>query len=327
MRYFVTGGTGFVGGHLIKALLDRGDQVVALVRDPTRAGDLESWGAELAVGDLTDKESMREPMSGTDGLFHVAGWYKIGEGNKAAGYTINVDGTRHVLELMDELDIAKGVYTSTLAINSDTNGHQADENYIFQGKHLSTYDKTKAMAHHQIAHPRMQAGLPLVIVQPGAIYGPGDTSASGDYIRDFLKEDLPVLPKEAAYCWAHVEDIVQGHLLAMDKGEVGESYIIAGPCHTMVEFFEVASDITGKPMPSLLLPPWLLGLMSYPMSLLDKLLPLPPAYTGEGLRVIAGTTYLGDNSKAKEELAYQPRSLREGLEQSLPVYQAEIEED
>ncbi len=270
---------------------------------------------------------MRAPMSAVDGVFHVAAWFKVGEGNKDAGYAINVDGTRHVLELMDELDIGKGVYTSTLTVNSDTNGHKADENYIFQGQHLSTYDRTKAMAHNQVARPMIQQGLPLVIVQPGAIYGPGDSSASGDSIRDFLKEELPALPKKTAFCWAHVDDIVQGQLLAMDKGEVGESYIIAGPCHTLIEFFEIASEVAGKPMPPLLLPPWLLGLMSYPMSVLDKVLPLPPAYTGEGLRVIAGTTYLGDNSKAKEELGYQPRSVRQGLEQSLPAYQADIEED
>ena len=327
MKYFVTGGTGFVGGHLVKALLNRGDQVIALVRDPARAQDIKAWGANLAVGDITQKESMRQAMQGVDGLFHVAGWYKVGSGNKEDGYAINVDGTRNVLELMKELRIAKGVYTSTLAANSDTGGVVMDEDYQFHGRHLSTYDETKALAHHQVAEPMMEAGLPLVIVQPGGIYGPGDTSATGDSIRDFLKGDLPMLPKKTAVCWAHVDDIVQGHILAMEKGQIGESYIIAGPCHTFIEFFDIAAEISGKPAPPLQVPAWLLKALSFPMGVLDKILPLPPEYTGEGLRVISGTTYLGDNSKAKRKLGYQPRSVRQGLEQSLPAYQAEIEEN
>jgi nucleoside-diphosphate-sugar epimerase len=97
----------------------------------------------LARGDVTDRESMRAPMQGADGLFHVAGWYRIGARDKAEGRRVNVLGTRNVLELMLELRIPKGVYTSTLAVNSDTHGLLADESYRYSGRHLSEYDRPK----------------------------------------------------------------------------------------------------------------------------------------------------------------------------------------
>jgi nucleoside-diphosphate-sugar epimerase len=173
MRCFVTGATGFVGGRVARQLRDAGHEVVALVRDPNKAKSLAATGVQLAQGDVTDKESMRAPMSGAEGVFHIAGWYKIGVKDKTPGVAINVNGTRNVLDLMKELGITKGVYTGTLAVNSDTCGQLKDETYRYTGKHLSEYDRTKAVA-HDIANEFIHNGLPLVIVQPGLIYGPGD---------------------------------------------------------------------------------------------------------------------------------------------------------
>ncbi len=320
MRAFVTGATGFVGGHLANKLFARGDEVVALVRDKQAARPLADQGAELHVGDITKKESMRSAMQGVDAVFHVAGWYKVGVRDPQTAHAVNVDGTRNVLELMQELGIPRGVYTSTLAVNSDTNGEVVDENYQYEGEHLSLYDRTKWMAHHEVARPMMAEGLPLTIVLPGAIYGAGDTSSTGDAFRDYLKGELPMLPKKTAVCWAHAEDIAEGHMLALERGRPGEDYIIAGPCHTFIEAFKIAERITGIPAPKLHLPPWLLRLLSVPMGLIDRVLPLPPEYTGEGLRVIAGVTYLGSNAKARKELGYEPRSLEAGLRSSLPSY-------
>src|SRR5579884_4023999 len=115
-------------------------------------------------------------MAGADGVFHIAGWYKIGTRDKSEGERINVLGTRNVLEVMRELGIPKGVYTSTLAVFSDTRGRLVDETYQYTGKHLSEYDRTKWVAHYEVAEPMIARGLPLVIVQPGLVYGPGDTS-------------------------------------------------------------------------------------------------------------------------------------------------------
>lgn len=313
MKYFVTGATGFVGGVLARKLCEQGHEVHASVRDPDKARELQSQGVKLFKGDVTDKESMRQAMGGVDGVYHVAGWYKIGVKDKRDGERVNVQGTRNVLELMQELNIPKGVYTSTLAVNSDTGGKLVDENYRFHGRHLSEYDRTKAAA-HEVAEEFVAQGLPLVIVMPGLIYGPGDTSSLRSNIIDFLKGRLPMLPTQTAFCPAHVEDIVQGHTLAMEKGVPGETYIIAGQPYRIVDIFKIASEITGRRAP-MTIPYQIMKMLSMLVRPFDNF--LPETYTSEGLRVVAGVTYWGDNGKARRELGYNPRPLREGWGETL----------
>lgn len=319
MRYFVTGATGFVGGRVASQLLDSGHSVITLARNPAKAADLAAQGAEVFQGDITDRSSLIKPMTGVDGVFHIAGWYKLGERSSADGVKINIEGTRNVLETMRDLGIPKGVYTSTLAINSDTRGQEVDETYRFTGTHLSEYDRTKAVAHTDVAEPLIEAGLPLVIVQPGLIYGPGDTSVSGDTIRQYLRRKLPAIPKGAAYSWAHVDDIARGHLLALDKGTPGESYIIAGPSHTLEEALTIAQGITGVPVPKIRVPASLLRGAAAMSGLIERVVPLPRDYSSEFLRVSAGVTYLGTNAKARRELGYAPRTLEQGFRETLPA--------
>jgi nucleoside-diphosphate-sugar epimerase len=177
MNYLVTGATGFIGGRVARQLLAAGHEVIALARTPSKAQELVALGVQVHAGDITDKESLRTPMTGVDGVFHIAAWYKVGTREKSQAETINVGGTRNVLQMMQELGIPKGVYTSTLTVFSDTRGQMVDESYTYTGtSFLSEYDRTKWKAHYEVALPMMQAGLPLVIVQPGLVYGPGDTS-------------------------------------------------------------------------------------------------------------------------------------------------------
>ncbi len=314
MRYFVTGATGFIGGVVARQLREAGHTVIALVRNPARATDLAALGVTLARGDITDIESLRQPMKGVDGLFHIAGWYKIGVKGEARkeGELINVVGTRNVLEMMQTLGIPKGVYTSTIAINSDTRGAMPDETHKFNGTHISEYDLTKWRAHYEVTEPMVTAGLPLVTVMPGLVYGPGDTSIMRATWIDYLTGKLPLLPRDTAFCWGHIEDTARAHLLAMEYGTTGESYIVAGPPHTLTEAMDMAARITGIPAPKLRLPSSLLRATSALVRPFDSVLPLPPTYTAEGLRVSAAT-YLGDNRKAKRELRFDPRPLSEGL--------------
>jgi nucleoside-diphosphate-sugar epimerase len=136
---------------------------------------------------------------------------------------------------MRDLKIPKGVYTSTVAIFSDTHGKIVDETYRYEGPHLSEYDRTKAIAHYEVAEPMMRAELPLVIVMPGLVYGPGDTSPIGRLLANYLDGRLPLIPKDTAYVWAHVEDVARGHMLALTRGKPGESYIIAGEPYSLVD--------------------------------------------------------------------------------------------
>ena len=314
MTYFLTGATGFIGGAVARQLVAAGHRVRAIVRKPKP--DISLAGVETFAGDVTDKESMRAPMTGVNGVFHIAGWYKIGQRDTRDAVRVNVDGTRHVLELMQELAVPKGVYTSTLAVNSNTHGREVDETYRFTGQHISVYDQSKADA-HRIAEEFIARGLPLVIVQPGLVYGPGDTSSVGTALRQFLQRKLPVLPRQTAFAWAHIDDIARGHVLAMERGQPGRNYFLAGPTYTMERAIDLASEITGIPAPSRRLNPGVFLALSKVMSVIERVLPVPPAYTAEGLRVIGGVTYLGSSERARRELGWTVRPLREGLAETL----------
>ena len=315
MRYLLTGATGFIGGRVARQLREAGHEVLALVRDPGRARSLDDLGVRLAVGELGDRDSLRAAMRGVEGVFHIAGWYHIGTRDKRPAQATNVEGTRSVLEAMRELGIRRGVYTSTLAVNSDTRGRLVDESYRYEGRHLSVYDRTKAEA-HRLAGEFIARGLPLIVVMPGLVYGPGDSSNVRSTLLQYLRRRLPLAPSRTAFSWAHVEDVARAHLLAMEKGRPGRSYMICGPTHTLVEALEIARGITGLPLPPIV-PPWVLKLLAAGMALGERLLPVPDAFTAEGLRVAAGTTYIGDNGRARRELGWEPRGLEEGLRETL----------
>lgn len=315
-RYFVTGATGFIGGEIVKQLIGRGHKVVALVRSPEKAGMLKALGVEMHAGDITDRETLRAPMNGVDGVFHVAAWYKVGIHEPLAD-RINVDGTRNVLKTMRTLEIPRGVYTSTVAVFSDTRGAVPDETYRYDGAHLSQYDRTKWIAHYRVAQPKIDEGLPLTIVMPGLVYGPGDTSGMHTALVDLLRGRLPMTPARTAFCWAHVEDTARGHIQAMEKGAAGETYIIAGPRHTFEYAFDVAAKF-GKVRAPLMHPgPRTMRAAAGIMGFAKRFATLPPALQPEALRVLAGTTYFGASDKAVRTLGFSSRPLEEGMAQTL----------
>jgi nucleoside-diphosphate-sugar epimerase len=314
VEYFLTGGTGFVGGHLADQLLEDGHDVVALARSPSddAARALADAGATVVEGDITDPGTLREPMREVDGVFHVAGWYDIAPDDPTLGDRINVDGTRNVLETMRDLGIEKGVYTSTLAVKSDTHGQVVDESYRYDGPHLTEYDRTKWEAHYEVAEPLVAEGLPLVTVMPGVVYGPDDPSAFGRAIRDFLRGDLPMIPRGVAYSPGHVADVARAHVLAMEHGTPGEEYIVGGDPATLVDLFDVVADAAGRDPPRAV-SPRVFGALAKASELLERFVSLPKDYRAESLRVLAGVTYLGDNTRATTELGLEHRPLREGL--------------
>jgi len=315
-KYFVTGATGFIGGEIVKQLIGRGHQVVALVRSPDKAGMLKALGVEMHAGDITARDTLLAPMQGVDGVFHVAAWYKVGVDEPLADQ-INVDGTRNVLKTMRTLEVPRGVYTSTVAVFSDTKGAVPDETYRYDGPHLSHYDRTKWIAHYRVAQPKIDEGLPLIIVMPGLVYGPGDTSGMHTALVDLLRGRLPLTPARTAFCWSHVEDTARGHILAMEKGTPGETYLITGPRHTFEYAFDVAAKFGEVRGPLLHPGPRTMRAAAAVMGLARRFTTLPPALQPEALRVLAGTTYFGANDKAVRELGFNARSIEEGMAQTL----------
>lgn len=316
MRYCLTGATGFLGGVVARQLVAAGHQVVAVVRTPAQATGLADLGVTIHQGDVTEKESLRAPMTGADGVFHIAAWYKIGARDPSPGMAVNVTGTRNTLEMMRELGIPKGVYTSTIAVFSDTHGKVVDETYHHTGPFLTEYERTKWLAHYEVAAPMIAEGLPLVIVMPGVIYGPGDTSNFRHMWIDYFKHRLPTIPRGYATCWGHVEDTARAHLLAMEQGTVGQSYIVAGPAHTLAEVMALAQRVTGIASPRQL-PAGTVRALAAVTGMVERVLPVPTNYRSETLRSIAGTTGLATSARAQREWGYAPRSLEAGLPDTL----------
>lgn len=315
MRYALTGATGFVGGELARQLVEAGHEVVALVRSPARAIRLDALGVDLVQGDLDDSNALDRLLAGADGLFHVAGWYKLGQREASAGQRTNVEGTRNVLEAARRADTPKVVHTSTLAVNSDTRGRVLDETHEHPGAHLSEYDRTKAEA-HAIAKAFAAAGLPLVIVMPGGIYGPGDTSQVGELIEQVVAAKRPPVPRGGGrLTWAHVGDVARGHLLAMQRGVPGETYMLAGDPATLDELLAQVAEIAGTAGP-IRLPAALVRATERVVTPLSRLVPLPATYHPETLRA-AFASYLGTRAKAERELGWTARPLSEGLAQTV----------
>jgi nucleoside-diphosphate-sugar epimerase len=315
MLFLVTGATGFIGREVARQLMEGGHRVAALVRHPERAGDLAAAGIELRPGDIVDAGSVRRAVEGVDGVFHLAAWYEVGRRNRRAD-EVNVAGAANVLQAAWDAGVDRIVHTSTVGVFSDTRGRVVDESYRHDGRHVTEYDRTKWRAHYEVAEPMARRGAPVVIVQPGAVYGPGDHSAVGRLIAGYLRGRLRYLPGGNAVCWGHVEDTARGHVLAMERGRIGESYIIAGPPHTIVEAFEIAERVTGIRPPRLRVPAGPVRALSRALTAGARL--VPPLAAPAELTRLAGVTYLGDNAKARAELGFAPRSLEDGFAGMLP---------
>jgi len=312
VHYFVTGATGFVGRYLTALLLAEGHAVTTLVRTRDQARALAEYGVRPYLGEVADKESMRRGMRGADGVFHTAAWTKIGSRDRKTAEAVNVQGTRNVLELIRELHIPRGVYTSTVSVFSDTRGQRFTEEHRYEGRHLTIYDRTKWEAHYEVAVPMMRRGLPLMIVQPGAVYGPGDDGDLARLLGAHLLGRFPFAPTVNAYSWAHVEDVATGHLLAMEQGRPGRSYLICGEAETLRNVMRLAGRLVGKSRGPLPFPGKALRPVAGVLRALGYVVPSLAARS-ERLRVGAGVTYLGDDTRARNELGFSPRSVAEGM--------------
>jgi nucleoside-diphosphate-sugar epimerase len=309
MRAFVTGGTGFLGGRLVAKLRARGDEVVALVR---RNVQLD---AELVRGDLSSRDALVEPMRGCDAVFHLAADYRVGipRSERAAMFDTNVRGTENVLDAAWDARVPRIVYVSTVNAFGNTHGRVVDETYERPGDDwVSTYDWTKYLA-HRAAVDRIERGAPVVIAQPGAIYGPGDHSELGAQLEQMRTGKLRFKALAGVGMnAAHVDDIADGLLLVHAHGSLGESYILGGELTTLGEMIDTVARLTGRTPPR----------VRIPGALIKLAIPLGPLVgrvmqTGPNLRELIaasdGVTYWATDAKARRELGYDPRVLDDGL--------------
>jgi dihydroflavonol-4-reductase len=292
VKVFITGATGFVTGTVARKLSARGDSVRALVRDPGRAGRLGN--AELIQGD-----------QGVDAVVHGAAMYEIGltKKQREAMFEANVRGTARVMSAAKSAHVPKVVYISTIAVFGNTHGHVVDETFRRTDKtYTSYYEETKLRA-HEVADGFITDGLPIVIVQPGQVYGPGDHSGFGGLLSSFAHGRLPVLPfPDLGLNLTYVEDVADGILLALDRGQPGRSYVMGGEITRSAAAFATLGRVVGRAAPRWTLPYGVLEAAS-----------LVRPQLREVISSAKGVTFWATDARARSELGYAPRTLEDGL--------------
>ena len=316
MRIFVTGGAGFIGLAVVRRLVARGDRVVAVVRDPDRATALTDLGVETRAGDLSRTAAIVDAMRGTDAALHIAGMYRVGipASMRPAMLDANVGATHRIIDATATAGVERLVYVSTVNVLGNTQGRILDERHrrdLADG-FLSYYDETKYLAHRAVRE-RIDAGFPAVIAMPGVTYGPRDHSGIGEQLRGAHDGTLGyVALGDTGISAVFVEDVAAGIIGALDRGRIGESYVLGGENTRLRDAMQVAARIGGKGMPRLELPTALLRLGSKAPAALARVAGLPDDL-GEVLRSSLGVTFWASSAKAATELGYRPRDLASGL--------------
>ncbi len=311
MRIVVTGAAGLVGRAVVARLRERGDEVVALVRDPRRAGVLAELGADLVESDLADVAALTEQLRGADAVIHAAGSYRIGipESERGAMWDANVGTATRIFDAAEAAATHRILYVSTVNVFGDTRGRVVDETYrrdLGDG-FLSWYDETKYGA-HEVAFQRMAARSPIVIVMPSQVYGPGDRSGFGGQLQLAHAGRLRYRAvDDVAIGLVHADDLAAGIVGAIDRGRVGEAYILSGPRTTLAEAIAIAARLGGHASPSLRIPDAVLRAIAP----LGRLIGQPNL--SEVVSASAGVTYLASSAKAEAELGFTARDIETGL--------------
>jgi nucleoside-diphosphate-sugar epimerase len=320
VKVFVTGGTGFIGGEVVRQLRARGDEVTCLVRSPEKGAKLAELGCALLAGDLGDEAALREGMEGCDALIHVAAMYEVGIPAKRhpAMYEANVQGTERTMRAALAAGVPRIVHVSTVGTFGNTHRKVVDETYRHPGKEFTSYyEETKLESQRIVERLIAEEGLPAIVVQPGGVYGPGDTSQVADLLEQFFAGRLPLIPfPELGICMTHVEDVAGGILLALDKGRIGEAYVLSGPVTTMRDAIETVAGLSGRKAPKRAMPTALVKAMAPFGPLVGKLMGQPPNLH-ELISSADGVTFWASHEKASRDLGYAPRGMEEGMRQTL----------
>ncbi|MBL8197044.1 MAG: NAD-dependent epimerase/dehydratase family protein [Blastocatellia bacterium] len=319
MQAFVTGGTGFVGGNLIRQLLNSGIKVRALVRSSSDQRNLKDLAIDQVSGDLDNQELLEKAMQGCEWLFHVAAHYSLCLKDSQAIYKANVNGTKKILAAAHTAKIKRIVYTSSVAaIGLAPEGQIADESTTTTvDKLISDYKKSKFLA-EQLAFAAAKDGIPVIIVNPSTPIGPYDVkpTPTGDIVLKFLRRQMPVYVHTGLNL-VDVRDVAQGHILAAEKGRIGERYILGNKNVTLKEILDILEKITGLPAPKRSIPHFIPLLVSYFDELLiSKLLGREPTVTINGAKMACHPMYY-HSEKAVRELGLPQSSIETALQDAV----------
>jgi dihydroflavonol-4-reductase len=326
MTTLVTGTTGFLGSHVARQLIASGHSVRVLVRPTSNLRALDGLTAERVEGDLCDGSSLRQAMKGVRKVFHVAADYRLWAKNPSEIYDTNVAGTRLLLDAAGNAGVERVVYTSTVATIAVATAQDQpadlpnEKTRATLEQMIGHYKRSKFLAELE-AIKAAEAGLPVVIVNPTAPVGPGDwkPTPTGRIIVDFLNGKMPAYV-DTGLNLASVEDVAAGHLLAAEKGRIGERYILGGRNMTLREILETLARIARRRAPRLRLPHAVALAAGYADELFSRLVGREPRIPVEGVRMSRHRMFVRSD-KAERELGYAPGAVEAALGRAVRWYE------
>ncbi len=323
-KTLVTGGTGFVGRAVVTELLYSGRGVRVLARNPEHPA-LAGLDVEVATGDLRDTASLERAVKGCARVFHVAADYRLWVPDPREMYAVNVEGTRELLAAAAAAGVERVVYTSTVgALGNPGNGTPGTERTpVGLGEMVGHYKRSKFLA-EQVALDFARQGLPLVVVNPSTPVGPWDwrPTPTGQMLVDFLKGRMPAY-LETGLNLVHVKDVARGHLLAEEKGRVGEKYILGHENLSLSRIFQMLGEISGIPAPTVKLPYGLVLALAYVDEFWAKHISRgTPRMCVTAVRMAKKYMYF-DSSKAVGELGLPQTPARQALEEAVEWFRGQ----
>ena len=305
-KALVTGAGGFIGSHVVRQLLRDGQEVRAALAPGEAPTNLQGLAVETVEVDVTNPEQVDQAVQGCSSIYHLAAMYVLYAKDPGRIYEVNVGGTQNVMEAAKTHQIRKVVHTSSIAaVGLKEGGVPADETTPFVDYDLADHYVLSKHRSEQLALQYARDGLPVVVVNPGFPFGPGDLkpTPTGRMILDLIKNRLPGFPAGGLSA-VDVEDVARGHLLAAKKGRVGERYLLTGTNMTYRDFLKEAARVAGVRAPRFQIPTPLARVMSHGFLLGTKLFGVDPLMTPELLTYVSRPLYY-DNRKAREELGME----------------------
>jgi dihydroflavonol-4-reductase len=301
-RSFITGATGVVGGHLLTALIERGDSVTAIARSETAAQRVLAAGATPVVGDITMPDFLPDAMWGADTVFHVAG---VNEGcprDASLMDRVNIDGAAAVVEAAAEAGVGRVVLTSSVTAIGEAEGMVGTEHTRHSGSYVSRYARSKHLGEQAALRMAVDRGVDLVVVNPASVQGPGRSGGSAELIRRVLGSRRPLLA-DVAVSIVDIADCTDGHLRAAEFGRSGERYILSGATLMVSDAVDLINAAAGTRVTPRWLPLGLVRSVGLPLS---RIIPSPLICPDVVRSLLHGHKY--DNSKSRTELglAYTP---------------------
>lgn len=321
---FVTGASGFVGSAVARLLAERGFAVRALARATSPRGNLEHLPVEIVEGDMRNAEDMQRAISGARYVFHVAADYRLWARDPEEIVRNNVAGARAVMEAAGNSRVERIVYTSSVAtLKPGTLGDPADETRrLTEAQAIGAYKRSKVAAERVVEAMVAQNGLPAVIVNPSTPIGPRDIkpTPTGRIIVEAASGRMPAFV-DTGLNLAHVEDVAEGHLLALEKGEIGQSYVLGGENVTLKEMLGAIAEIRRRKPPRVRLPRAPLFPLAFLAEMGARATGAEPFLTRDALRM-AGHHMFFTSGRAERELGYRSRPYRTALEDAIGWYSA-----